>query len=239
MPRGYAQHEMIEAIGSAIGSGGIAALYKEPYIKRTGKTLDTRRFYSEVAAEALLHADIKRLLATHVTWTGRKDYTVTHDGKTNPRSTRDEEKLAIGLQGKDLAHLGKVIQYQVPLKSRRSDEGVGKIDLVSLSPKHDRLYIIELKAKDNREGLLRAVLEIATYTRQIDEERFCRDMRTPAKKIAGAVLLEKGSRGYIEYKEVCESGVRPNLKALIRHLGIEVFLLEDRGCNFVSKCGVG
>ena len=48
--------------------------------------------------------------------------------------------------GNNLNHLGKVFDYQVPLKSIQTDDA-GKIDLVSYDKESNRIYLIEVKNK--------------------------------------------------------------------------------------------
>jgi hypothetical protein len=131
------------------------------------------------------------------------------------------------MKGKNLRYLGHVLEYHIPLKSRNSDKGAGKIDLVSIDYKANKAFIIELKAKNNKEGLLKAVLEIATYERQLNMDNFRRDMNIPHEiAINKAVLLEDGSQGCAE---ACSLAKRPYLRSLIKHLGIGVFLLKGTG----------
>ena len=226
MPIKYSKNEIIDRIENIIRKKHLSVLYKEPYIKRKGKTKECE-FYSEVASQELLNKDIKRLLDDQIGEIPRGCYKVIHTGKINKNSNRDEEILAISLKGKDLSYLGHVLEYQIPLKSKNSDKGVGKIDLVSVNGRADKAVIVELKAKDNKEGLLRAILEIATYERQLNMDTFRRDIGIPREAlIAEAVLLENGSQGCIEAYELSK---RPHLCNLIKHLGIEIFILKDRG----------
>ncbi|KPK49233.1 MAG: hypothetical protein AMS22_13970 [Thiotrichales bacterium SG8_50] len=106
-----------------------------------------------------------------------KDYFVEHSGSNarSATSNRKEEHLAIALMG--ALHSGnsttlpageslEIIDYQMPLKARRSDAGVGKVDLVGLVDR-DRFAIVELKVRpnSNRPGdtPLRAFLEALAY----------------------------------------------------------------------------
>jgi hypothetical protein len=104
----------------------------------------------------------------------------THDGvvTTNHNekdSNRKEERFAIELfnwskGGKIFSHIGKILEYQIPLKNSRADKGLGKIDLISVAD--DRFFLIELKIKGNKENMLRSVLEIATYYQVLSKSKF-------------------------------------------------------------------
>ena len=87
--------------------------------------------------------------------------------------------------------IGTIIDYETPLCTADAIKGIGKIDLLALSPQKDMLYLIELKLDKKRKGnkkgqeesLLRAVLEIFTYSRIVTPEKLKKDF---AKKIKNA-----------------------------------------------------
>lgn len=233
MPKQYSENEIIEKIEYVIRNHQLATLYKEPYIKRTGKTRDTKKLYSEIASSKLLDSNIKTLFfdKAQIKKIPRASYKVNHAGNINKNSNRDEEILAIKLKDKTLDYLGAILEYQIPLKSRRDDRGVGKIDLVSVDSSKNKAFIIELKAHDNREGLLKAILEITTYSYQLNEHQLLEDLCIPNNAITKSVLLEKESQGYKEAREL-ES--RPNLRKLIKAFDIEIFLLESRKNSIIE-----
>ena len=72
--------------------------------------------------------------------------------------------------------MGNIIDYQVPLKGKQSDK-IGKIDLVGYSEQNRRFSLIELKyhPSGSQETLLRCVLELYTYYKFLDKERFKAD----------------------------------------------------------------
>lgn len=99
----------------------------------------------------------------------------TRDGVpgTGTFTNRNEEHLAIaifnayrppaaGLQlpnGEEL----HIVDYQLPLKARRSDSGVGKVDLFGVTGS-GQAAVVELKAATGGDTPLRAVLEGLAYT---------------------------------------------------------------------------
>mgnify|MGYP001571351379 CR=1 FL=1 len=229
----YNENEIIEKIEYAIRDHQLATLYKEPYIKRTGKTRDTKKLYSEIASSKLLDSNIKTLFfdKAQIKKIHRDSYKVNHTGNINKNSNRDEEILAIKLKDRMFDYLGTILEYQIPLKSRRVDKGVGKIDLLSVDSSKNKAFIIELKAKNNREGLFKAILEITTYSYQLNEHQLLEDFGIPNNAIIKSVLLEKGSQGYKEAREL-ES--RPNLRRLTKAFDIEIFLLESRKNSIIE-----
>jgi hypothetical protein len=108
-----------------------------------------------------------------------KKYIVGHDGipSTGGYTNRNEEHLAIAIfnfynprqSDKELflcIDEGlKVIDYQLPLKARRNDKGVGKIDLFCID-KENQACVVELKFanKGNPDTPLRGLLEGLAYS---------------------------------------------------------------------------
>ena len=69
----------------------------------------------------------------------------------------------------------RIIDYQVPLKSRRSDYGIGKIDLMGITDDH--LLVIELKVITQKRGRgdppITALLEGLRYAAVVDANMAC------------------------------------------------------------------
>jgi len=201
-------------------------LYKSKCINWKGKTLDSKEYYTEVISRELLKGE-KLVLLEKIGQINRiKKYNVgTHDGQHNGDTNRAEEIFAIHLKGEKLKKLGLVIDYQVPLKEKRSDDA-GKIDLITSTNKS--VYIVELKYIDNKETLLRAILEIWTYYKQLNKVNFLKSFKLPKQikieDIRKAVLLSVGCNAYKEAKELSK---RPELKQLAKALGVDIFLFEE------------
>jgi hypothetical protein len=102
-----------------------------------------------------------------------KKYFVGHSGvpSTTGASNRLEEHFAIALCN-DHADLSlddsdglRLLDYQVPLKARQSDAGIGKVDIVALTGS-GRVAVVELKVTSNTskgDNPLRALLEALAY----------------------------------------------------------------------------
>jgi hypothetical protein len=96
-------------------------------------------------------------------------YTPTRPGLNGTPTRRLEEYLASTLwRGGDIAlpdsERLRLLDYQMPLKSRRADKGVGKVDLLGVDA-HGTLVVVELKIKghseDRRIGLLEGLIYAA------------------------------------------------------------------------------
>ncbi|WP_302273398.1 hypothetical protein [Brachyspira aalborgi] len=216
----YTREEIIKKLQDS--SKDMSTLYTQTFINYTGKTTDTKEKYTEVIAEWLiknfnLFDNIKKI-------TRQSSYKVdTHDGKhNNQNSNRLEEIMAIEIfNQKSLNILGKVLDYQTPLKNERDDKA-GKIDIVSYNKDIKTVYLLELKKEDNEETMLRCVLEIFTYYKTLDKDKFLEDFNLPkdTKIKASPLVFFNGS----QYKEMVE-GDNKFLKQLMDKLDIEPFYI--------------
>ena len=96
-------------------------------------------------------------------------YSLTRSGLDGAPTIRLEEYLAAALwRGREIALPDgvrlRLLDYQTPLKSRRADNGVGKVDLLGVDEK-GTLAVIELKVRggseDRRIGLLEGLIYAA------------------------------------------------------------------------------
>ena len=219
MANGYKKDEVINKLENL---KDISTLYKEDFINYRGDTTDTKEKYTEVIAEWLiknfnLFDNIKKI-------TRQSSYKVdTHDGKhNNQNSNRLEEIMAIEIfNQKSLNILGKVLDYQTPLKNERDDKA-GKIDIVSYNKDIKTVYLLELKKEDNEETMLRCVLEIFTYSKTLDKDKFLEDFNLPKDtKIKASPLVFFNS---FQHKEMVD-GNNKFLKQLMDKLDIESFYI--------------
>ena len=216
----YTREEIIKKLQDS--SKDMSTLYTQTFINYTGKTTDTKEKYTEVIAEWLLNNidllyKIKKI-------TRLSSYKVdTHDGKhNNQNSNRLEEIMAIEIfNQKSLNILGKVIDYQTPLKDKLGDEA-GKIDIVSYDKDNKIVYLLELKREDSKETMLRCVLEIFTYSKTLDKDKFLEDFNLPkdTKIKASPLVFFNGS----QYKEMVDDNNK-FLKQLMDKLDIEPFYI--------------
>ncbi|WP_432633725.1 hypothetical protein [Brachyspira sp.] len=228
MANGYTKNEIINKLENL---KDISTLYKEDFINYRGNTTDTKEKYTEVVAEWLLNN--LNLFDNIQKITRSSSYKVeTHNGKhNNPASNRKEEITAIEIfnQG-SLNILGKVLDYQTPLKDKQSDEA-GKIDIVSYNKDIKAVYLLELKKEDNEETMLRCVLEIFTYLRILDGDKFLSDFELPkdTKIKASPLVFLNGS----QHKEIVE-GDNKFLKRLMDKLDIEPFYITKNSNNYYA-----
>ena len=216
----YTKAEILKKIESA--SHEINLFYKQDFINYRGKTRDTHELYSEVVAEWCIE-NIERFDLIPMI-TRESTYKIeTHDGITkNENSNREEELIAMEIfrQG-FLGVVGQVIDYQTPLKNRRSDKA-GKIDILSYDGKNVR--ILELKEPNSDETMLRCVLEGYTYMKTVDVNRLIKDFELSEEaKVLACPLVFKGG---IQWQEMQEE--RPKLKMLMKLLNSTPFYLEKR-----------
>ena len=160
---GYTKRDIVSMIRKS--AADIATFYRCDFINYRGVTTDTNEYYTEVIAEWLL-SNISTLDGIKHIVREAGYYTKSHDGiPGKPDSNRTEELIAMKMfrQG-DIVGLGRVLDYQTPLKNKRSDK-VGKIDLLSFE--NNTLHILELKEPDSTESMLRCALEGYTYLKTV------------------------------------------------------------------------
>ena len=231
----YSKDEIIKKL--EVAKSEMWKFYSQDFVNYRGKTSDKERdYYTEIIAGWLLDNielfnDIKMI-------TREKSYKVdTHDGIIkNKGSKREEEKIAMKLfdlsqnQGKVFEIIGKIIDYQTPLKDIQTDKA-GKIDLLAYNESKKTLRILELKKPDSEETMLRCVLEAYTYLKVVDKDKLLKDFGLPKNtKIKACPFVFYGKE---QYKEMQED--RKNLKELIEKLEIEVIYLEEKDGEYIVK----
>lgn len=226
----YSKDEIIKKL--EVAKSEMWKFYSQDFVNYRGKTSDKERdYYTEIIAKWLLDNielfnDIKMI-------SRENSYKVdSHDGKNKDNdSNREEEIIAMKLfdssqnQGKVFDIIGKIIDYQTPLKNVRGDKA-GKIDLLAYNEKENpkTLRILELKKLDSKETMLRCVLEAYTYLKVVDKAKLLKDFGLPKNtKIKACPFVFYGKE---QYKEMQED--RKNLKELIEKLEIEVIYLEEK-----------
>lgn len=161
-----------------------STFYKKDFINYRGKTIDTDEYYTEVIAEFMCDNITDYMNGIHCITRKSSYYTKEHDGIFDPASNREEEKIAMQIftQCKDHGPfdlIGKIIDYQTPLKSNANDKA-GKIDLLSFDG--NIMRILELKKPDSKETMLRCVLEGYTYLQTVDKTKLVDNFEEILKK---------------------------------------------------------
>ena len=225
----FSKNEILEMIENA--KFDIRSFYKQDFVNYAGKTKDSKEYYTEIIAEWLLsHVD----LFNKIKLINREgSYRIeSHDGKIiNQESNRAEEKIAMKLfdysqnKGEIFDKIGKIIDYQIPLKNIQTDDA-GKIDLLAYNEDTDTLRILELKKSDSKETMLKCLLEVYTYLKIVNTVKLLKDFGLPKDTIVkdSPLVFFEG----MQYKEMQED--RKNLKKLMEKMEIEpVYLIEENG----------
>lgn len=210
MADNYTRAEIQQMCSNALQE--VNTFYQQPFVNYTGKTSDTKEWYTEVVAEFVCnHISVFQSIRPI---TRQSSYHVgTHDGAYNPKSNRIEEITAMQMfwfckHGGRYPFLGEIIDYQTPLKNTKEDVA-GKIDLLAYDG--DTLRLLELKKQDSKETMLRCVLEGYTYLRTADHaklvDNFDKPDGTPVKASPFVYL------GGAQWQEMQED--RPHLKKLM------------------------
>ena len=207
----YSKDEIIKKL--EVAKSEMWKFYSQDFVNYRGKTSDTKKYYTEVIAKWLL--DNIQLFNNIKMISRENNYKVdSHDGKIkNEKSGREEEIIAMKLfdfsqnQGKVFDIIGKIIDYQTPLKDIQTDRA-GKIDLLAYNENKKTLRILELKRPDSKETMLRCVLEAYTYLKIIDKTKLLKDFELPEDTTIEACPFV--FYGKEQYKEMQQD--RENLK---------------------------
>lgn len=225
-------------------TNSLASLYKHPCVKWAKITSDSNKIYTELISEYILNNNIIERYSLLEKSSRKGGYIIdTHDDpitvKANIKGYFSEENLAKALvlkyRGSMYAGLGRIVDFQIPLKSpgltnKSINAGLGKIDLVSID--NGVLYVIELKVSSSRETLLRAILEIITYYNIINRDDLRDDMSNKysemATNVVPCVFVPKNSVAGKEFEDLPN---RPFLKRLIMELhrscGLKVIVFDE------------
>lgn len=211
----------------------ISQLYNADCIKWSGKTKEGE-YYSEVTARELLSElksleSIQKITRTNSYKRNNHSKIIIDLGKSN----RLEDIFAKRIYGLDFNELGRIIDFQVPMRNSNNDKGIKAFDVLSFKKEDNSLYLIELKYLGNKETLLRAILECYTYYKIVDHDRlrddFSDEIGNSEVEIKPVILLvnsdDNPCNPYIEYDEM-ECGERSMLKALSLALGIKFVICD-------------
>ena len=228
----YSKNEIIKKL--KVAKSEMWKFYSQDFVNYRGKTSDKERYYyTEIIAKWLLDNielfnDIKMI-------SRENSYKVdSHDGKIkNEKSRREEEIIAMKLfdfsqnQGKVFDIIGKIIDYQTPLKNVQTDD-VGKIDLLAYNKKEKILRILELKRPGSKETMLRCVLEAYTYLKILDKTKLLKDFELPEDTVIKACPFV--FYGKEQYREMQQD--REHLKELMKNLDVEPIYLKGEGGEY-------
>lgn len=229
---GYTRKNIIDKCEKAFND--IKTFYKQPLINYGGKTIDTNEYYTEVISEFLID-NLDEYIKGIPQITRETTYkTPTHIGEVNFSTPREEEKIAIEMfnqskAGNTYNFIGYIIDYQTPLKNKRTDIA-GKIDLLSYDG--NCLRVLELKKPFSEETMLRCVLEGYTYLKTVDITKLVDNFELPenTKVIACPFVFKYGK----QYQEMLEK--RPYLFKLMDLLESKpYYILKEKDLYIVEE----
>ena len=248
MSKQYKKSKVIEKLTKYFQDNNCKNLYKDGCINYVGITSDTKEDYTKVIVDYLVEhiAEFEKQLSKVVVTRKTSYKTASHIGKSDfdfnkrPRGERREEKIAHAMycQYKEvLAEFGKILDYQIPLKNTKQDEGLGKIDLLSVKDGAKAglkiLHFLELKRDCSKETLLRCILEAYTYSKIINKDKLCDDFDIPLSKkefrefvIAPLVYKDGGFESQLEF-------VNPLIEAL--DCSVEIFVWDYKDGKYVIE----
>lgn len=228
---GYTRKKIIEKCEKAFED--IKTFYKQPFINYGGKTTDTNEYYTEVIAEFLID-NLDEYIYGIPKITRESSYkTPTHTGVFDETTPREEEKIAMEMfkqskSGMGYDFIGKIIDYQTPLKNKR-DDVAGKIDLLSYDG--SCLRVLELKKTDSDESMLRCVLEGYTYLKTVNIAKLLDDFELPkeTRVLASPFVFKYGQ----QHQEMLEK--RPCLFKLMKMLESKPYYITKENNLYIVE----
>lgn len=231
MQLSYSREDIIKKCRNAFVD--IKTFYKQPFINYNGRTNNTNEYYTEVVADFLC-GNISAYINGIPQITREASYkTAGHDGAFDADTPREEEKIAMEMfkqskTGVSYDYIGNIIDYQTPLKNKRSDVA-GKIDLLSYDGK--TLYILELKKPDSEESMLRCVLEGFTYMQTVNKEKLLDNFSLPSDTIIKASPFV--FRNKQQHEQMTED--RPHLFKLMQLLDSKPYYINKENNTYVVE----
>ena len=220
---GYTKQEILSECERAFQNK--STFYKNGFVNYRGRTTDTREYYTEVVA-AFLCGNLAEYMSGIETITRKSSYkTESHAGEHPGDTNREEEIIAMRIftQSRDmgaLAHVGRIEDYQTPLKSVRGDIA-GKVDLLAFDG--EVMRILELKKPDSKETMLRCVLEGFTYLQTVDRRKLVSDFGhdPDAVSVKACPFVFRGGE---QHREMTQD--RPYLRKLMELLDSKPYYIS-------------
>lgn len=188
----------------------------------------------EYAAKALLNCRMEFAKVSRIS-----PYIAPHDiSGRNDCTNREEEMIGFEMASKQFCFDdGSVaVDFQVPLKNKRADKGLGKVDVLAYNAVEKKICFMELKRPDNKETILRCALEAYAYSRIVDSIKLISDWRSAYRK--GVVKIDVADDAQIvPCALIFKGGVQDSqfgdprnecTRRLLKKLGIAVVCIDGR-----------
>lgn len=183
---------------------------------------------------------ITRLFSVSKITRSNSPYAMDHDGKQENEDLKSEKHICKRLfrSNKFYEIIGKIIDYETPMRNTADDEGIKGIDMLSYNSKTNTLFLLETKNQTNSESLLRASLEVFTYWKITDHQKLLYDFSKKFPElnikpydtlVKKAVLLFKGTYAYKEYVDK----ISPKTIVLMKELGVDFYGIREEGSDYV------
>lgn len=224
-----------QIIAMCKGVKDVELFYQQKFINYRGPKSKNKERYTEIiACWVINHFEMFEQIGTICRESSY--YSKIRDGRTNNPDANSEKQIAIRMYKQEggIPGLGTIIDYQTPLKNKKSDK-VGEIDLLAFDEKNGVLRLLELKVPNSKETMLRCVLEAYTYLRLVNKEKLIHNFNTAKSLniprdipiIACPFVFRRNSKGEngAQYQEMQEH--RPMLKKLMKLLKVRPMIIEE------------
>jgi len=196
--------------------------------------------YFNVVLEYLSNVNIIELFENIIP-ISRHDYNKKYFVESHKPLTSDEKEIISEkrryeewfarylMNGKHYDYFGEIIDYQTPIKGKRTHDA-GKVDMLAYNKK-GFITLIELKREDNSEAILRTILEIFSYYYMIDKKQLEKELQeNPKYKISKncqkGILIFENSQLHTQYNNSIL------IQKLSNNLEVKIYTIKKNGEDF-------
>lgn len=199
---------------------------------------DAKKWYknttmSDDIADLILKFGIYELFSIRKITRFKNSYNMNHDGVQKDENPNNEKHICKKMfrtskNGK-YDEIGKIIDYETPIRNTADDKGYKGIDMISYNAETNTLILLETKNQSSPETLLRAAMEVFTYWKVVDHQKLLYDFNLPYDTLVKkAVLLFKDTRAYDEYYKETS----PITIELMKTLGVEFYGIKEKDGDY-------
>lgn len=204
----------------------INSLHNQHFVNRRTTTGDTKEAFSQVLAKILLE-NLEKLEEISII-NKKTPYDIKESDLKIGWIYSDEKKdILKDMYNKNYNTMGKVLEYQMPIEDNTLNSK--NLDLLTLND--ENLYLIEYKLIDTKDTLIKGILDIFTFYKNIDINRLLSDFNIPKDiSIHPTLLIHKNSNIYDELL-IKDSKVIE----LIEKLKVKILIIQGDKINKAMK----
>lgn len=200
-------------------------LYRAEFLNWKNELLDNGEPCSEVFAKFIDELYLKEMDTIGIV-ERKSSYKQPHsdDGDREFCSCDLKKNFIESLVGTKFENLGEILDYNLTVGDAGTSEYERVIDLLAVNHEKKKIVFVNVEYVGDRATLLKRVVELETFFREIDFDKFGRDYEIEGEYIfKKAILIAPGSDACYEIKTLSERG---ELIKLQKRFGTEFFNLS-------------